>query len=341
MIEHASKLPRPSITAAMVATTLLLLLTVPTITAQAVEAGERGGLSNATVMKAKAIALRYTLDNSLRLNLDLSEQLRGRIASLLSVNISELSSDELHAFVQNAVEVLAEVRERARNAVGKTFESYANGLVVAIEARVRSLARHYNISEEVRLAPTSLAQSKDLREVFKALESVQEGLLEGQCNEFANALRKCLGDQVVQALSTGEIRGLETSYKALDKSVEALSATLERLEAVNASLTALQAVARALENVQVAKEIVGKLKEEALKSGLSPADIIRKSLNETLEKLVSKAEGAVDRLTCGLELIQSLAEKINATDIVEKVEGLRAEPLKVEPVVPARKTERS
>jgi len=322
---------------------IALTLLFAALKAEAQTAGfeEREGLDEVAAVRSKAIALRYALNNSLHLNLDLPEQLRVRIASLLSVDISELPLDKLHAFVRNATTVLAEVRERARSVAEKALESYAHGLVVAIEARVRDLTRHYNISEEARLAPVNLTKSKDLRDVLKALESVQERLLEGQCNKFADALRKCLADQMAQALSTGEIRGLETSYNALDKSVEALTATLKRLEAVSASSTALQAVGRAHENDQIAKEIICKLKEEAPKSGLSPIDLIRKSLNETLEKLTSKAEGAVDRLVRGLEVLQSLAEKINATDIVEKVESLRAESLKVEPAVPVQTTGRS
>ncbi|NHW44798.1 MAG: hypothetical protein HA491_03580, partial [Candidatus Verstraetearchaeota archaeon] len=125
------KLRYASITTAIVVATLLLLLVAPPTAAQAVETE---GLGNTTVLRAKAVALQYMLNNSLRLNLSLSEQLKEQVASLVNVNVSKLSPDELREFVQNATRVLAEVREGARKAVGKILESYAHGLAVAIEA---------------------------------------------------------------------------------------------------------------------------------------------------------------------------------------------------------------
>lgn len=85
---------------------LALLPVIPIVTAQATEAGETEDL---TVIRAKAIALQYMLNNSLRLNLNLSEQLRFQVESLSSVNISELTSQELWNFVRNANMVLAEI----------------------------------------------------------------------------------------------------------------------------------------------------------------------------------------------------------------------------------------
>jgi len=319
------KLRYASITTAIVVATLLLLLVAPPTVAQAVETE---GLGNITVLRAKAVALQYMLNNSLRLNLNLSEQLREQVASLVNVNVSKLSPDELREFVQNATRVLAEVREGARKAVGKILESYAHGLAVAIEARVRNMARHYNVSEEeVRQALANMTKSKDMRDVFRALKELQKKFLEGQCKEFANALRERLGNQTAEALKTGEIRGLERSYEALDKAVEALNATLEKLKAVNASPVALQAVERALEHVKTAKEVIGGLMEELPRLGPSPINIetIKNSFNKTLDKLVSKVEEEVDELMDRLDKLQDLAKKVNATDLVKKIEGLKAE----------------
>jgi uncharacterized phage infection (PIP) family protein YhgE len=319
------KLRYASITAAIVVATLLLSLVAPPTAAQAVETE---GLGNITVLRAKAVALQYMLNNSLHLNLNLSEQLREQVASLVNVNVSKLSPDELREFVQNATRVLAEVREGARKAVGKILESYAHGLAVAIEARVRNMARHYNVSEEeVRQALANMTKSKDMRDVFRALKELQKKFLEGQCKEFANALRERLGNQTAEALKTGEIRGLERSYEALDKAAEALNATLEKLKAVNASPVALQAVERALEHVKTAKEVIGGLMEELPRLGPSPINIetIKNSFNKTLDKLVSKVEEEVDELMDRLDKLQDLAKKVNATDLVKKIEGLRAE----------------
>jgi DNA repair exonuclease SbcCD ATPase subunit len=317
------KLRYASITAAIVVATLLLSLVAPPTAAQAVETE---GLGNTTVLRAKAVALQYMLNNSLHLNLGLSEQLREQVASLVNVNVSKLSPDELREFVQNATRVLAEVRERARKAVGKTLESYAHGLAVAIEARVRNMARHYNVSEEeVRQALANMAKSKDMRDVFRALKELQKKFLEGQCKEFANALRECLGNQTAEALKTGKIRGLERSYEALHKAVEALSTTLERLKAVNASPVALQAVERALEHVEIVKDVIGKLRGELSRPGPSPIESIKKSLNETLGELTSRVEEEVNELMIRLNKLQSLAEKVNATDLVKKIQDLKAE----------------
>jgi DNA repair exonuclease SbcCD ATPase subunit len=321
------KLRYASITAAIVVATLLLSLVAPPTAAQAVETE---GLGNTTVLRAKAVALQYMLNNSLRLNLSLSEQLREQVASLVNVNVSKLSPDELREFVQNATRVLAEVREGARKAVGKTLESYAHGLAVAIEARVRNMARHYNVSEEeVRQALANMTKSKDMRDVFRALKELQKKFLEGQCKEFANALRERLGNQTAEALKTGEIRGLERSYEALDKAAEALSATLERLKAVNASPVALQAVERALEHVEIVKDVIGKLRGELSRPGPSPIKLpiesIKKSLNETLSELTSRVEEEVNELMIRLNKLQSLAEKVNATDLVKKIQDLKAE----------------
>jgi uncharacterized phage infection (PIP) family protein YhgE len=328
MKKPALKLRHASIVTAMVVATLLLLLVAPSTVAQTAETEGQEGLGNTTVLMAKAVALQYMLNNSLRLNLNLSKQLSEQIASLVNVNVSKLSPDELREFVQNATRVLAEVREGARKAVGKILESYAHGLAVAIEARVRNMARHYNVSEvDVRQALANMAKSKDMRDVFRALKELQKKFLEGQCKEFANALRERLGNQTAEALKTGEIRGLERSYKALDKAVEALSATLERLKAVNASPVALQAVERALEHVKTAKEVIGGLMEELPRLGPSPINIetIKNSFNKTLDKLVSKVEEEVDELMDRLDKLQDLAKKVNATDLVKKIEGLRAE----------------
>ena len=321
------KLRYASITTAIVVATLLLLLVAPPTAAQAVETE---GLGNITVLRAKAVALQYMLNNSLRLNLSLSEQLREQVTSLVNVNVSKLSPDELREFVQNATRVLAEVREGARKAVGKILESYAHGLAVAIEARVRNMARHYNVSEEeVRQALANMAKSKDMRDVFRALKELQKKFLEGQCKEFANALRERLGNQTAEALKTGEIRGLERSYEALDKAVEALNATLEKLKAVNASPVALQAVERALEHVKTAEEVIGGLIEELPRLGPSPIKLpietIKSSFNKTLDKLVSKVKEEVDELMDRLDKLQDLAKKVNATDLVKKIEDLKAE----------------
>jgi uncharacterized phage infection (PIP) family protein YhgE len=328
MKKPALKLRHASIVMAMVVATLLLLLVAPSTVAQTTETEGQEGLGNTTVLRAKAVALQYMLSNSLRLNLNLLEQLKEQVARLVNVNVSELSPDELREFVQNATRVLAEVREGARNAVGKILESYAHGLAVAIEARVRNMARHYNVSEEeVRQALVNMAKSKDMRDAFRALKELQKKFLEGQCKEFANALRERLGNQTAEALKTGEIRGLERSYEALDKAAEALSAMLERLKAVNASPVALQTVERALEHVKIAKEVIGGLIEKLPRLGPSPINIetIKNSFNETLDKLVSKVKEEVDKLMDRLDKLQDLAKKVNATDLVKKIEGLRAE----------------
>jgi DNA repair exonuclease SbcCD ATPase subunit len=320
MKKPALKLRHASIVTAIVVATLLVLLVAPSTVAQTAETEGQEELANTTVLRAKAVALQYMLNNSLRLNLNLSEQLKKQVASLVNVNVSELSPDELRDFVHNATRVLAEVRESARNAVGKTLESYAHGLAVAIEARVRNMARHYNVSEEeVRQALANMTESKDMRDVFRALKELQKKFLEGQCKE----------NQTAEALKTGEVRGLERSYEVLDKAAEVLNATLERLEAVNASSIALQAVERALEHVKVVKAVIGRLREELPRLGPSPIKLpietIKKSLNETLGELTSKVEEEVNELMSRLDKLQSLAEKVNATDLVKKIQDLKAE----------------
>lgn len=306
--------------AAVVAASLMLLLAVPAAIAQTTEAGE---VENLTVARAKAIALQYMLNNSLRLNLNLSEQLRAQIESLLNVSISELEPQELWDFIRNANMVLAEVCQRVRNAVGRSLEAYAHGLAVAIEARVRNIARYYDMSEdEVKEAVANITQSRDMREMFEALKRVHEMLVERQSHRFANALTEQLKNKTAEAFASGDVRGLQVAYRALDKAQEALGRVLERLKATNASSTAIEAIEKALEHINITKEIIEDLKETLPKPDL---EIIRARLNNTLERLIMKAKEEINELLNKVERLLGSLEKLNASELKEELTELKEE----------------
>ncbi|MEM0317574.1 MAG: hypothetical protein QXO97_06240 [Candidatus Nezhaarchaeales archaeon] len=297
---------------------LALLPVIPIVTAQATEAGE---IDDLTVVRAKAIALQYMLNNSLRLNLNLSEQLRTQIELLLSVNISELTPQELRVFVRNANMVLAEICERARNAVGKSLEEYARGLAMAIEARVRNIARHYGMGEdEVKEMIADIARSRNMREVFEALKIVNKILIERQCHEFANAIVEQLRNRTSEAIVKGDAQGLEVAYRALDKAQEALNKTLEILKATNASSTAIGAVEEAIERASYAKEVIRSLKE----SLLSPEpEAIREHFNKTIKEIATVAKAEADELLSEIERLLEIARKLNATELIEELIDLK------------------
>lgn len=243
---------------AVVLTLMMLLLATPLAMAQATEMGESGNL---TIVRAKAIALQYMLNNSLRLNFNLSEQLRLQIEQLLNVNISELMPQELWDFVRNANIILAEVWERARNAVGISLEAYVHGLAVAIETKVRNVARHYDVSEdEVRKAIVNVTQSGDMREMFETLKELQRTFVERQSQKFADALADHLKNRTVKAIE-GAVSELGIAYDALNYAQDALATTLERLKVINASSIAINAVERALEHVKIVKEVISHIRE--------------------------------------------------------------------------------
>lgn len=304
---------------ATVALTLMVLLSImPSLAAQAVEVEEAG---NITVVRSKAIALQYMLNNSLRLNFNLSEQLKIQIEYLLSVNVSELTPQELWEFVRNANMILAEICERARNAIGKNLESYAHGFAVAIEARVRNIARHYNLSEdEVREVLTNITQSRNFKEMFESLKKLQKMLDEKQSQRFANALAEYLRNETAKALVKGEVQGLERAYKALDRVEEALNKLLERLKLTNASSNAIEAVEKAVEHIEMVKEIINNLKETLPRP---EPGIVKERLNKTLEALVMKAKAKAYELLNELENLMKLAEKFNATELKEELTKLK------------------
>jgi hypothetical protein len=66
MKKPALKLRHASIVTAMVVATLLVLLVAPSTVAQTAETEGQEELANTTVLRAKAVALQYMLNNSLR-----------------------------------------------------------------------------------------------------------------------------------------------------------------------------------------------------------------------------------------------------------------------------------
>ncbi|MEM4767365.1 MAG: hypothetical protein QXN51_04680, partial [Ignisphaera sp.] len=91
--------------------------------------------SNTSIEYAKAQVLLAMLTNALTLNI--SDALRNEIQSLLTVNISSLSSVELKEWIRNASDLLSqiasEVREGRAYKVGIVLERYLNGLKIALE----------------------------------------------------------------------------------------------------------------------------------------------------------------------------------------------------------------
>lgn len=192
---------------------------------------------------------------------------------------------------------------------------------MAIEARVRNIARHYGMGEdEVKEMIADIAQSRNMREVFEALKIVNKALIERQCHKFANAIVEQLRNRTSEAIVKGDVQGLEVAYRALDKAQEALSKTLEILKATNASSTAIGAVEEAIERASYAKEVIRSLKE----SLPSPEpEAIREHFNKTIKEIATVAKAEANELLSEIERLLEIARKLNATELREELIDLK------------------
>ncbi|MEM4613699.1 MAG: hypothetical protein QXJ56_07060, partial [Ignisphaera sp.] len=176
--------------------------------------------SNTSIEYAKAQVLLAMLTNALTLNI--SDALRNEIQSLLTVNISSLSSVELKEWIRNASNLLSqiasEVREGRAYKVGIVLERYLNGLKIALENRFRVHVRHYNVSINIDEIIANATRARDVNHLFKMYRNAAREIEAKKAERFAEVVRKRISNDITAVIG-GEVRGLEKVAIDLEKSL--------------------------------------------------------------------------------------------------------------------------
>ncbi|MEM2757269.1 MAG: hypothetical protein QW596_02375, partial [Sulfolobales archaeon] len=175
------------------------------------------------VLQAKVFVMNNSLVRALSLNI--SDEVRSRINELIAVNISELSVDDVREWLRNASSILSriatEVKEGRAYEVGITLQRYLNGLRVALENRVRTLARHYNITLNVEELIANTSKAKDINQLVNTYKDATKRVEEMNAWQFRERIEEMVRVRT-QALQRGEVSILEKTDEELSKAVTAL-----------------------------------------------------------------------------------------------------------------------
>ncbi|MEM2852289.1 MAG: hypothetical protein QW438_03750 [Ignisphaera sp.] len=284
--------------------------------------------SNTSIEYAKAQVLLAMLTNALTLNI--SDALRNEIQSLLTVNISSLSSVELKEWIRNASNLLSqiasEVREGRAYKVGIVLERYLNGLKIALENRFRVHVRHYNVSINIDEIIANATRARDVNHLFKMYRNAAREIEAKKAERFAEVVRKRISNDITAVIG-GEVRGLEKVAIDLEKSLNVLNKTIEKLRVMNASENIIKALEEAEEHVRLAKRIVANISAEVaamiqIREMERIRERVREAFNKSIEMLIEIANRTIGEILEELNQLRDRALDANLTDIVERIDNL-------------------
>ncbi|MEM0504788.1 MAG: hypothetical protein QXN19_03100 [Sulfolobales archaeon] len=283
------------------------------------------------VLQAKVFVMNNSLVRALSLNI--SDEVRSRINELIAVNISELSVDDVREWLRNASSILSriatEVKEGRAYEVGITLQRYLNGLRVALENRVRTLARHYNITLNVEELIANTSKAKDINQLVNTYKDATKRVEEMNAWQFRERIEEMVRVRT-QALQRGEVSILEKTDEELSKAVTALEKVMVRLNSVNASQNSIEAVNDALERIRNARQLIQEISKEVVNETIVKPERVVEAVRNSLELMAGKVNQSLNELIEELKELKEESIAGNLTVITSRIEDLikRVEDLK-------------
>lgn len=283
------------------------------------------------VLQAKVFVMNTSLVRALSLNI--SDEVRNRINELVAVNISELLVDDVHEWLRNASSVLSriatEIKEGRAYEVGVTQQRYLNGLRVALENRVRTLVRHYNITLNVEELIVNTSKARDINQLVNMYKNATKGVEEVNAWRFRERVEEMVRVKT-QALQMGEVSALEKVDEVLEKAVTALEKVMVRLKVVNASQNSIEAVSAALERIRNARQLIQEISDEVVNETVVKPEKVVEAVRNSLELMAGKVDQSLNELLEELKELRKESIAGNLTVITSRIEDLikRVEDLK-------------
>ncbi|MEM4584621.1 MAG: hypothetical protein QW611_06560, partial [Ignisphaera sp.] len=211
---------------------------------------------DASRLVAKALAMQVMLRNALALNI--SVDLVAEIETLLNVNVSSLSVEELKQFIERSREILARIEHEIRVAWKLDLGNiYAERLRRAIESRARVMEKLYNVSLDEVVANISRVRNRvELMKILKDLDRVIE---KARLKIFTAVSMEYGVSAINTTIERLEERTVIKAYMELRKVVDVLKRIRERLEALNISDEVVKHIDIAIEHISIAKEVLANI----------------------------------------------------------------------------------
>ncbi|MEM4743712.1 MAG: hypothetical protein QXW24_07060 [Ignisphaera sp.] len=275
---------------------------------------------DASRLVAKALAMQVMLRNALALNI--SVDLVAEIETLLNVNVSSLSVEELKQFIERSREILARIEHEIRVAWKLDLGNiYAERLRRAIESRARVMEKLYNVSLDEVVANISRVRNRvELMKILKDLDRVIE---KARLKIFTAVSMEYGVSAINTTIERLEERTVIKAYMELGKVVDVLKKIRERLEALNISDEVVKHIDIAIEHISIAKEVLANISANmSIQLPSIDREKVREVVNKTLEKIYERTNKSLYELKKEVDELLERALEANATEIVEKLESI-------------------
>ncbi|MEM1683049.1 MAG: hypothetical protein QXG84_05335 [Ignisphaera sp.] len=275
---------------------------------------------DASRLVAKALAMQVMLRNALALNI--SVDLVAEIETLLNVNVSSLSVEELKQFIERSREILARIEHEIRVAWKLDLGNiYAERLRRAIESRARVMEKLYNVSLDEVVANISRVRNRvELMKILKDLDRVIE---KARLKIFTAVSMEYGVSAINTTIERLEERTVIKAYMELRKVVDVLKKIRERLEALNISDEVVKHIDIAIEHISIAKEVLANISANmSIQLPSIDREKVREVVNKTLEKIYERTNKSLYELKKEVDELLERALEANATEIVEKLESI-------------------
>ncbi|MEM1920646.1 MAG: hypothetical protein QW135_05645 [Ignisphaera sp.] len=275
---------------------------------------------DASRLVAKALAMQVMLRNALALNI--SVDLVAEIETLLNMNVSSLSVEELKQFIERSREILARIEHEIRVAWKLDLGNiYAERLRRAIESRARVMEKLYNVSLDEVVANISRVRNRvELMKILKDLDRVIE---KARLKIFTAVSMEYGVSAINTTIERLEERTVIKAYMELRKVVDVLKKIRERLEALNISDEVVKHIDIAIEHISIAKEVLANISANmSIQLPSIDREKVREVVNKTLEKIYERTNKSLYELKKEVDELLERALEANATEIVEKLESI-------------------
>ncbi len=275
-----------------------------------------GSVRDVSTAIASLEIIRNMLSRSLSLNI--SSELKQDIEKFLidTSNISSLSMDKVNMFIDKGKELLKRVGEEVYSIYRYEVEQrYTTHLRLALENRIKQMARLYNISEQYL---ANILAAKNVKELAKALSELNRLIAPIRYKEFGEIIVK-IHVNAIERGTTKDVKGLEKAYEELSKVMNILNKTIERLKKTNASQIAIKNLEEAIEKVSIVRELIRNTSEIISKEHVID---VRKAFNRSIDEMRAKAKETIEELHSELIELRERAMETNITSLVNRIDQL-------------------
>jgi len=317
----------------LVAAILLYLLLAGSIVGAGVYAqsgmnAANGDEEDVSKLRLRAEVLQRLLERAVTVA-NISESLRAEAENLTSVDLSSLSADELRSFIDEAKEVLAEIRESLNEDVILSGSNLAAKLLEKIELKLNNTLLKLNLTveeaEQIRERIREKLQEKlTVRELAKLMKEVAKEV----AHHKALKLSEHALNFTENATKSGAMHGLEVALNASSKVLEVLEMVKERLESVNASPVAVAAVEHSIEKIASAREVLKQVMGRVCSKhpgGKATKEQVKEELSSMLEEKLESLNETIDEYLEELLELRVEAEEYDLTSLVEELNQSIAE----------------